>query len=77
MSMNPQALCVNPAGDAQTATRPAKRAEFKIGDRVMFNDRDGARISGTVSRVNQKAVTVVPDNRDGHRRPTSGFRRAG
>ena len=37
-----------------------------IWGRLLFNDRNGAPISGTVSRVNQKMVTVVPDNRDGH-----------
>ena len=51
---------------ARPATQPAKRADFKIGDRVIFNDRNGAPISGTVSRVNQKTVTVVPDNQGGH-----------
>ena len=57
-------------GGEAALSRPAfqhtKRADFKIGDRVIFNDRNGAPISGTVSRVNQKTVTVVPDNRDGH-----------
>ena len=51
---------------AQPAFQHAERAGFKIGDRVIFNDRNGAPISGNVSRVNQKTVTVVPDNRDGH-----------
>ena len=61
-----------PAGEVVEATparptaQPANPAGFKIGDRVMFKDRNGAPISGTVSRVNQKSVTVAPDNRDGH-----------
>jgi len=63
--VQPDDGAVEPA-PAQSATRAAKRGEFKIGDRVMFNDRDGAPISGKVSRVNQKTVTVVPDHREGH-----------
>ncbi|MEO7851859.1 MAG: hypothetical protein ABIR94_06330 [Rubrivivax sp.] len=42
------------------------RAQFKPGDRVIFNDRNQIPITGTVTRINQKTVTVVPDNRDGH-----------
>ena len=38
------------------------RAEFKIGDRVTFNDRDNVPVTGTVSRVNRKTVSVTPDN---------------
>ena len=51
---------------ASTPQRPAAkvpaRAEFKVGDRVTFNDRDNLPITGSVSRVNQKTVTVTPDN---------------
>ena len=54
------------AAPSRPAFQHTERADFKIGDRVIFNDRNGAPISGTVSRVNQKTVTVVPDNRDGH-----------
>jgi hypothetical protein len=42
------------------------RAEFKVGDRVTFNDRNNIPVTGTVSRINQKTVTVAPDNKDGH-----------
>ena len=59
-------VAVVEAAPAQPAFQPAKRADFKIGDRVIFNDRNGRPISGKVSRVNQKTVTVAPDNRDGH-----------
>ena len=47
------------AAPARPAFQHTKRADFKIGDRVIFNDRNGAPISGTFSRVNQKTVTVV------------------
>ena len=51
---------------ASAPQRPAAkvpaRAEFKIGDRVTFNDRDNVPVTGTVSRVNQKKVSVMPDN---------------
>jgi hypothetical protein len=50
--------------------RPAAQApthsDFKVGDRVTFNDRNNIPVTGTVSRINQKTVTVAPDNRDGH-----------
>ena len=51
---------------ASAPQRPAAkvpaRAEFKIGDRVTFNDRDNVPVTGTVSRVNRKTVSVTPDN---------------
>ena len=42
------------------------RLHFKQGDRVTFLDRNNLPVTGTVSRINQKTVTVVPDNKDGH-----------
>lgn len=55
---------------ASAPPRPAAqvptRSDFKVGDRVTFNDRNNVPVSGTVSRINQKTVTVVPDNKDGH-----------
>ena len=51
---------------ASAPQRPAAkvpaRAEFKVGDRVTFNDRDNVPVTGTVSRVNRKTVSVTPDN---------------
>ena len=41
------------------------RADFKVGDRVTFNDRDHVPVTGTVSGVNQKTVSVTPDNMAG------------
>lgn len=58
---------------APPATQPARHTAFKSGDRVMFNDRYGVSISGTVSRVNQKTVTVIPDNQAGHWRISPAF----
>lgn len=59
-----------PPRPAATA-RP--RAEFKIGDRVVFKDRDNIPVTGTVSRVNQKTVTVTPDNKDGRWRVSAAL----
>ena len=51
---------------ASAPQRPAAevpaRAEFKVGDRVTFNDRDQVPVTGSVSRVNRKTVSVTPDN---------------
>ena len=51
---------------ASAPQRPAAkvpaRAEFKVGDRVSFNDRDNVPVTATVSRVNRKTVSVTPDN---------------
>jgi hypothetical protein len=37
-------------------------ADFKKGDRVKFEDRVGKIITGTVIRVNQRSVSVEPDD---------------
>ena len=50
-----------PRPTAKAATRP----DFKVGDRVTFNDRNNIPVTGTVSRINKKTVTVAPDNNDG------------
>ena len=51
---------------ASPPPRPASnvpaRAQFMVGDRVTFNDRDNVPVAGTVSRVNQKKLSVTPDN---------------
>ena len=44
------------------AAKVSARAEFKVGDRVTFNDRDNLPVTGSVSRVNRKTVSVTPDN---------------
>ena len=51
-----------PRSTAKVPTRP----DFKVGDRVTFHDRDNILVTGTVSRINKKTVTVAPDNNDGH-----------
>ncbi|MHB8584869.1 MAG: hypothetical protein ACYDDF_03410 [Thermoplasmatota archaeon] len=38
--------------------RRAAMLSFREGDRVWFEDHRGARVSGTVGRVNAKTVTV-------------------
>ena len=48
------------------AAQAPRRPDFKVGDRVTFYDRNNVPVTGTVSRINQKTVTVVPDNKDGH-----------
>ena len=55
------------------ATKVPARAEFKVGDRVTFNDRDNVPITGTVSRVNQKTVSVTPDNMVGRWRVSAAL----
>jgi hypothetical protein len=52
----------SPRPVAKAPTRP----DFKVGDRVTFHDRDNIPVTGTVSRINKKTVTVAPDNKDGH-----------
>ena len=55
------AVAVASAPQRGAAEVPA-RAEFKVGDRVTFNDRDNVPVTATVSRVNRKTVSVTPDN---------------
>jgi hypothetical protein len=54
---------------AQPARPPAAkaptRADFKVGDKVTFNDRHQVPITGTITRINQKSITVVPDHQPG------------
>lgn len=61
------------AAPPRPATQVLARSEFKIGDRVTFNDRNNVPVTGTVSRINQKTVTVVPDNKDGHWRVSAAL----
>jgi hypothetical protein len=51
---------------ARPAPVPAKRAQFKIGDRVSFVDRDFRLLVGTVVRVNTKSISVDADTVHGH-----------
>lgn len=55
-----------------TAKAPT-RLDFKVGDRVTFHDRDNFLVTGTVSRINKKTVTVAPDNTDGHWRVSAAL----
>jgi hypothetical protein len=55
------------------AAKVPARAEFKVGDRVTFNDRDNVPVTGTVSRVNQKTVSVTPDNKVGRWRVSAAL----
>jgi hypothetical protein len=36
--------------------------QFRVGDRVAFDDRDGAAVFGTLIRHNRKSVTVHGDD---------------
>ena len=54
------------APSPRPATTAPTRPDFKIGDRVTFYDRNNISVTGTVSRINKKTVTVAPDNNDGH-----------
>jgi hypothetical protein len=47
------------------AAKAPTRADFKVGDKVTFNDRYQAPITGTITRINQKSITVVPDHQPG------------
>lgn len=58
---------------APPAARAAVRPDFKVGDRVTFHDRDNIPVTGTVSRINKKTVTVAPDNNDGHWRVSAAL----
>ena len=62
---------------ASASPRPAAQAptcsDFKVGDRVTFNDRNTVPVTGTVSRINKKTVTVAPDNNDGHWRVSAAL----
>ena len=58
-----------PQHGAKDSTRP----DFKVGDRVTFHDRDNILVTGTVSRLNKKTVTVAPDNNDGHWRVSAAL----
>lgn len=58
-----------PPSAAKAPTRP----DFKVGDRVTFHDRDNIPVTGTVSRINKKTVTVAPDNNDGHWRVSAAL----
>jgi hypothetical protein len=55
------------------ATETRTRAEFKVGDRVVFKDRNNIPVTGTISRINHKTVTVAPDNEDGHWRVSAAL----
>jgi hypothetical protein len=58
---------------SRTAAKAATRPGFKVGDRVTFQDRNNIPVTGTVSRINQKTVTVAPDNNDGHWRVSAAL----
>jgi hypothetical protein len=51
---------------ARLTPETEKRAQFKIGDRVSFTDRDFRLLVGTVVRVNTKSISVDADNVPGH-----------
>lgn len=53
------------ASPAPRLSAKPQQVKLKAGDRVTFNDRDNLPVTGTVSRVNQRSVTVTPDNKDG------------
>jgi len=55
------------------AAKPPTRPDFKVGDRVTFHDRNNIPVTGTVSRINRKTVTVAPDNDDGQWRVSAAL----
>ena len=55
-----------PVEQPRPAPVPEKRAQFKVGDRVSFMDRDFRLLVGTVVRVNAKSISVDADNVPGH-----------
>lgn len=57
----------------QHGAKDSTRRDFKVGERVTFLDRDNILVSGTVSRINKKTVTVAPDNEDGHWRVSAAL----
>lgn len=42
-----------------------KMLDFKVGQKVWFTAPDGRKVTGTLTRHNQKTVTIVSE--DGHR----------
>ena len=58
-------VAASPLPPPQPAAQVPAGAKFKVGDRVTFNDCDNVLVTGTVSRVNQKTVSVKPDNMAG------------
>lgn len=64
-----EVIASSPLRPAAKATRP----DFKVGDRVTFHDRNNISVTGTVSRINKKTVTVAPDNMDGHWRVSAAL----
>ncbi len=61
------------AASPRPAAKAASRPDFKVGDRVTFQDRNNILVTGTVRRINQKTVTVAPDNKDGHWRVSAAL----
>ncbi len=49
------------------------RPDFRVGDRVTFHDRNNIPVTGTVSRINKKTVTIAPDNNHGHWRVSAAL----
>lgn len=68
----PEAELIASQPSRPAATAPV-RLDFKVGDRVTFHDRNNIPVTGTVSRINQKTVTVSPDNKDGHWRVSAAL----
>ena len=71
-----------PQSDVEVVASPSPQpiakppqVKFKAGDRVTFNDRDNVPVTGTVCRVNQRSVTVTPDNNDGRWRVSAALLR--
>ena len=63
------------ASPSPRPTAKPPRPQFRAGDRVTFNDRDNIPVTGTVSRVNPKTVTVTPDNQAGRWRVSTALLR--
>ena len=68
----PEVEVINSPPPRPAATHQT-RPDFKVGDRVTFYDRNNIPVTGTVSRINKKTVTVVPDNQDGQWRVSAAL----
>ena len=46
----------------QERRRLLQMANFHVGDRVFFHDRDGVHIEGQILRLNSKTVSILADD---------------
>jgi len=73
-------VAVPAAPPATFPTRaPARSAGWNVGDRASFTGKDGRAVTGTVTRVNEKTVTIeqCDDGSRGYRVPPAMLRAGG